>query len=77
MLACFCIFAFSAYAQGYYAEGTHWTELRLDTLKYDSWFTEVNGDGAVRYVPNYDITDFYIKGDTSHNDELYFYNNSN
>ena len=25
--------------QKFYVEGTRWTELRLDTTKYDSWFT--------------------------------------
>ena len=54
-----------ASAQNYFTEGTRWTELRLDTLKYDSWFTEVNKDGSAVYVPNYERTDFYIHGDTT------------
>ncbi len=70
-LACLIVFAFPAYAQGYYAEGTRWTELKLDTLKYDSWFTEVNQDGVTKYVPNYKKTDFYIKGDTVYYDSRY------
>ena len=54
-----------ASAQNYFTEGTRWTELKLDTLKYDSWFTEVNKDGSAVYVPNYERTDFYIHGDTT------------
>ena len=66
-LACllfFALFAVTSYAQSYYEEGTRWTELKLDTLKYDSWFSEVKDNGVTRYVPNYDRTDFYINGDT-------------
>ena len=27
-------------AQEYFPEGTKWTEIRLDTLKYDSWYSK-------------------------------------
>ena len=27
------------FAEDYYPEGTKWTEIRLDTLKYDSWYS--------------------------------------
>ncbi len=40
-----------------YPEGTKWTEIRLDTLKYDRWFSE---DGQ----PNYEIREFYVEGQT-------------
>ena len=43
-----------ASAQNYFTEGTRWTELRLDTLKYDSWYHK-NPDGT--YCPNYEGTD--------------------
>ena len=45
----------------FYVEGTRWTELRLDILKYSSWFTE-NPDGT--FSPNYEKTEYYVKGDT-------------
>ncbi len=53
-----------AFAQHYYTEGTRWTELRLDTTKYDSWFTETYVDGVLTWVPNYEKTEYYVKGDT-------------
>ena len=49
------------YGQHYYTEGTRWTELRLDILKYSSWFAE-NPDGT--FSPNYEKTENYVKGDT-------------
>ena len=50
-----CLFTcIHVYAQ-YYTEGTKWTEIRLDTLKYDSWFSE---DGQ----PNYEVQEFYVEG---------------
>lgn len=54
-------------AAQYYPEGTKWTEIRLDTLKYDSWFSE---DGT----PNYEVREFYIKGQTKLGSEKYFNN---
>ena len=64
-IICFTILTFPSHAQDYYEEGTSWTELKLDTLKYESWFTEVNDGGTTKYIPNYERTDFYIKGDTT------------
>ena len=56
VLILMCLFTcIHVYAQYYYTEGTKWTEIRLDTLKYDSWFSE---DGQ----PNYEIQEFYVKG---------------
>lgn len=46
-------------AEEYYPEGTKWTEIRLDTLKYDSWYSKV---GAV-WVPNFETIEYYVKGE--------------
>ena len=35
--------------QEYYPEGTKWTEIRLDTMKYDSWYSKV-GDEWVQNI---------------------------
>ena len=45
--------------QEYYPEGTKWTEIRLDTLKYDSWYSKV-GD---QWVPNFETIEYYVKGE--------------
>ena len=71
-MACFTLFHILSYAQqSYYAEGTWWTELRLDTLKYNSWFTELREGGSTSYIPNYVRTDFYVKGDTTYMNSKY------
>ena len=46
-------------ATKYYPEGTRWTEIRLDTMKYDSWYTKVNGV----WKPNYETVEYHVKGD--------------
>ena len=46
-------------AQGYYPEGTKWTEIRLDTLKYDSWYSKVGDE----WVPNFETIEYYVKGE--------------
>ena len=51
-----------ASAQNYFTEGTRWIELRLDTLKYDSWFSEVYQDGVITWIPNYEEVYFYVEG---------------
>jgi len=43
----------------YYPEGTKWTEIRLDTLKYDSWYSKVGDE----WVPNFEIIEYYVKGE--------------
>ncbi|MBR5039146.1 MAG: hypothetical protein IKX65_10560 [Prevotella sp.] len=43
----------------YYPEGTRWTEIRLDTLKYDSWYSK-EGD---EWVPNFETIEYYVKGE--------------
>lgn len=52
-------------AQTFYPEGTKWTELHLNTQKYDSWFGSING----KYFPNYELVDYYVKGDTIVNND--------
>ena len=54
-----------ASAQNYFTEGTRWIELRLDPLKYDSWFSEVYQDGVITWIPNYEEVYFYVEGDTT------------
>ena len=43
----------------YYTEGTKWTEIRLDTLKYESWYSKVNGE----WVPNFETIEYYVQGE--------------
>ena len=43
----------------YYPEGTKWTEVRLDTLKYDSWYSKVGNE----WVPNFETIEYYVKGE--------------
>jgi len=45
--------------QEYYPEGTKWTEIRLDTLKYDSWYSKVGDE----WVPNFETIEYYVKGE--------------
>ena len=44
----------------FFPEGTRWTELRLDTKLYDSWFSEVERDGRKEYMPNFVRLDFTV-----------------
>jgi hypothetical protein len=46
-------------AQEYFPEGTKWTEIRLDTLKYDSWYSKVGDE----WVPNFETIEYYVKGE--------------
>ena len=45
--------------QEYYPEGTKWTEIRLDTLKYDSWYSKVGDE----WVPNFETIEYHVKGE--------------
>ena len=47
------------YTQDYFPEGTKWTEIRLDTLKYDSWYSKVGDE----WVPNFETIEYYVKGE--------------
>ena len=49
----------------FYPQGTKWTELRLDTLKHDSWYSGIYIDGILTWVPNYEKVEFYVDGDTT------------
>ena len=58
----------SLYAQEeYYPEGTKWTEIRLDTLKYDSWYSKVDGE----WVPNFETIEYYVQGEFADGDLVY------
>ncbi len=58
----------SLYAQEeYYPEGTKWTEIRLDTLKYDSWYSKVGDD----WVPNFETIEYYVQGEYTDRDIVY------
>ena len=45
----------------YYPEGTKWTEIRLDTLKYNSWYSKVGNE----WVPNFETIEYYVRGESS------------
>ena len=51
----------------YYPEGTKWTEIRLDTLMYDSWYSKVNGE----WVPNFETIEYYVQGEYTDRDFIY------
>ncbi len=48
----------SLFAQRYFAEGTTWKEIRLDTQKYDSWYSQVGDE----WVPNFETIVYSVKG---------------
>ncbi|MBR6032138.1 MAG: leucine-rich repeat domain-containing protein, partial [Bacteroidaceae bacterium] len=54
-----------ALPQQYFPEGTKWTEIRLDTLKYNSWYSKVGDD----WVPNFETIEYYVQG--VHTDKHY------
>ena len=72
------IFAQNAVAtiDDYYPQGTKWTELRMpedyDNTN-DSWYLEKYVDGVLTWVPNYEVVNFYVEGDTvnSYGEHLY------
>jgi hypothetical protein len=47
------------FSQEYYPEGTKWTEIRLDTLKNDSWYSKVGDE----WVPNFETIEYYVNGE--------------
>ena len=51
----------------YFPEGTKWTEIRLDTLKYDSWYSKVGDE----WVPNYETIEYFIHGEYTDGDDVY------
>ena len=48
----------------HFPEGTKWTEIRLDTLKYDSWYSKVGNE----WVPNFETIEYYVDGNYSDRD---------
>ena len=50
-----------------FPEGTKWTEIRLDTLKYDSWYSKVGDE----WVPNFETIEYYVKGEYTDRDWIY------
>ena len=51
----------------YFPEGTKWTEIRLDTLKYDNWYSKVGDE----WVPNFETIEYYVKGEYTDRDWIY------
>ena len=51
-------------SQRYFTLGTKWTEIRLDTLKYDSWYSKVDGELA----PNFETVEYSVMHYPNHND---------
>ena len=45
--------------QKYYPKWTKWTEIRLDTLKHDSWYSKVGDE----WVPNFETVEYYVRHD--------------
>ena len=66
-----CIFNMSnlmeASKDEYYPDGTRWTEIRLDTLKYNSWYSKVGDD----WVPNFETIEYYVQGELADKDYVY------
>lgn len=55
------------FAQEYFPEGTKWVEIRLDTLKYDSWYAKVGDE----WEPNFETIEYYVKGEYPNRDWVY------
>ena len=47
------------WAQEYFPEGTKWTEIRLDTLKYNSWYSKAGDE----WMPNFETIEYYVQGE--------------
>ena len=61
------VYPLSDESQEYFPEGTKWTEIRLDTLKYDSWYSKVGNE----WVPNFETIEYYVKGEYPDMDWVY------
>ena len=61
------VYPISEESQEYFPEGTKWTEIRLDTLKYDSWYSKVGNE----WVPNFETIEYYVKGEYPDMDWFY------
>ncbi len=73
VLFAICVQVHADETESYFDDETRWTELRLDTTKYDSWFTEATEDGQTKYMPNYERVDYYVRGDTVYWGDTYRY----
>ena len=49
----------SLFAQEYFPEGTKWTEIRLDTLKFNNWYSKVGDE----WVPNFETIEYRVQGE--------------
>lgn len=67
MLLSFLALQTGIFAQEYFPEGTKWTEIRLDTLKYDSWYSQVGDE----WVPNFETIEYYVQGEYPDRDWIY------
>ena len=47
------------HAWRYFPEGTKWTEIRLDTLKYNNWYSKVGDE----WVPNFETIEYRVQGE--------------
>ena len=50
-------------AQSYLNNRSRWTEIRLDTLLYDSWYSAVETEAGTTYVPNFEIVEYKINSE--------------
>ena len=51
------------HAQSYLNNRSRWTEIRLDTLLYDSWYSAVETEEGTTYVPNFEIVEYKINSE--------------
>ena len=51
----------------YFPEGTKWTEIRLDTLKYNSWYSKVGDE----WVPNFEKIEYKVQGEYTKYDDVF------
>ena len=51
----------------YFPEGTKWTEIRLDTLKYNSWYSKVGDE----WVPNFETIEYKVQGEYTKYDDVF------
>lgn len=47
-------------AQSYLRPGARWTEIQLDTLLHDSWYSQVATEEGIAYVPNFKVVEYKI-----------------
>ena len=48
-------------AQNYLKPGVRWTEIQLDTLLHDSWYSQVETEEGIAYVPNFEVVEYRIE----------------